>query len=162
MSVSGYQPMKAPQLNVRSYGPAAKWSAENIRSRASSADASEFFLGPKQTGTDWAAAFATASGNSSDEAFKDYVKRNSDKFSGGTLQAMLVQSDLVEWYTQKKKKEIEDLSVSMKKTLDETNSQTGSLLALRSQNILANLNARSSTKSTTSSTATGSTVNITV
>lgn len=73
--------------------------------------AAEIFSGPRQTGTEWAAAFLQATDTTS--AFKDYVQRNIDKFSGNTLKAMLISTDLVDWYQARQQKELADAAKSL-------------------------------------------------
>lgn len=131
---AGYQPLKAPSLQLRTYGVAGKWSSEAVRSRGagssnSTVSGSDFFLGPQQSGTDWAAAFATASGSTTDAAFQDYVKRNADKFSGGVLEAMLTQADLVDWYKAEQQKKIAETQASIQSSLDSIEDDVGSPLA---------------------------------
>jgi hypothetical protein len=162
---AGYQPLKAPATQIRSYGVAGKWSAEAVRSRgvgrgAGNADASEFFLGPKQTGTDWAAAFATASGSSQDAVMQDYVKRNADKFSGSTLEAMLTATGLVDWYKAKKAEEIAKAQEELQKTLD--SADAAGLTSDRTKEILSGLDPAKPAAQPAAAAPAGSTVNVTV
>lgn len=109
---AGYQPIRTPSYTPQLYGTAGKWSAEAVRSRGvTSTNAADLFFGPAQSGTDWAAAFLTAS--STDSAFQDYVKRNHEKFTGGVLEAMLTQADLVDWYQAEQKAKIAELTESI-------------------------------------------------
>jgi hypothetical protein len=131
---AGYQPMKAPAVQIRSYGVAGKWSAEAVRARGVTTNAADLFLGPQQKGTDWAAAFATVSGSGQDAAMQDYVKRNVDKFSGGTLEAMLTATGLVDWYKAKMQADIAKAAEEVQKTLDSVD--TASLMSDRTRDIL--------------------------
>lgn len=122
MSISpyrgGFQPLKAPSLTLRTYGTAGKWSTEAVKARgigaaSGTASASDFFLGPQKTGTDWAAAFSAASASGTDAAMQDYVKRNYEKFSGATLEAMLEATGLVDWYKETMQKQIAAITESL-------------------------------------------------
>lgn len=141
MSISpyraGYQPLKAPAVSIRSYGTAGKWSAEAVRSRGVTTNAADLFLGPQQTGTDWAAVFSGVNGGSQTAALQDYVKRNVDKFSGGTLQAMLEATDLVDWYKQKMQDDIAAAAKSIEASLAEAD--LSSLTSDRTKSIMAAL-----------------------
>lgn len=76
----------------------------------------EIFSGPRQSGTDWAAVFLQSTDNTA--AFKDYVQRNIDKFSGDTLKAMLISTDLIDWYKEKQQKELADAAKSLSDKID--------------------------------------------
>lgn len=167
---AGYQPLKAPVSQIRSYGVASKWSAEAARSRgtgmsAGNANASDFFLGPQQTGTDWAAAFATTAGSSQDAAMQDYVKRNADKFTGATLQAMLTATDLVDWYKAKKAEEIAKAQEDLQATLE--SAESAGLMSDRTKEILTALDPPKPAAAAPAATpavpaAAGSTLDVTV
>lgn len=155
MSISpyraGYQPMKAPAVSIRSYGTAGKWSAEAVRSRGVTTNAADLFLGPQQTGPDWAAVLSGVNGGSQTAALQDYVKRNVDKFSGGTLQAMLEATDLVDWYKQKMQDEIAATAKSIEASLAEAD--LSSLTSDRTKSIMAALSpARAPTTATAATT----------
>ncbi|WP_181707191.1 SGNH/GDSL hydrolase family protein [Chthonobacter rhizosphaerae] len=112
---AGYQPLRSPSYQPKLYGTAGKWSAEAVRTRGTSgATAADLFMGPAQTGPDWAAAFLTAGSN--DSAFSDYVKRNHEKFTGPVLEAMLTQANLVDWYKEEQQKKISELTESIAET----------------------------------------------
>ncbi len=134
---AGYQPLKAPATTIRTYGTAGKWTAEAVRSRSSTANASDLFFGPQQTGPDWAAQFSSINGGAQTDALKDYVKRNVDKFSGGTLQGMLEATGLVDWYKQKMKDDMDAAAKSIQESIDATD--LSSLMSDRSKLIMSSL-----------------------
>lgn len=78
--------------------------------------AAEIFHGPQQSGTQWAAVFLQATDNTA--AFQDYVQRNIDKFSGDTLKAMLISTDLVDWYKERQQKQLADAAKSISEKID--------------------------------------------
>ncbi len=134
---AGYQPLRAPAAEIRTYGTAGKWTAQAVRSRGVSTNASDLFFGPQQTGPDWAAMLSGISGGSQTEALKDYVKRNVDKFSGGTLKGMLEATNLTDWYKQKMQDDMAKTAKSIQDTIDATD--LTSLMSDRSKMIMASL-----------------------
>lgn len=136
---AGYQPIKAPAA-VKAYGVAAKWANGGSARTSTGPTASDLFFGPRTQGTDWNAVFATAFGGTRDTAFSEYVKRNVDKFSGGVLEAMLVQSNLVDWYKEKMQKDAAELAKSLQKTIESVD--LASLQSDRAKDILASLTAK--------------------
>ncbi|BBE70524.1 hypothetical protein [Oharaeibacter diazotrophicus] len=136
---AGYQPIRTPQVSIKTYGVAGKWSSEAVRARSTSgsANANDLFFGPQQTGPDYGAMFATISGDGQTEALKDYVKRNVDKFSGGTLQGMLEATGLVDWYTQRQQEELAKAAKSIQDNIDALD--LSSLRSDRTKQILAGI-----------------------
>jgi hypothetical protein len=131
--------------SVATYGSASKWSMEAVKSRgtsgsSASASANDIFFGPTQTGTDWGAAILTAT--STDDAMADYVKRNYEKFSGGTLEAMLTSTNLVDWYKSEMQKKIADGQKQLADAQDSLNQTTSQMFETsRVQSILSSLAA---------------------
>ena len=76
-----------------------------------SSNAQQVFSGNQQSNYGFAAQFLAATDTSSQ--FQDYVKRNIDKFSGNTLKAMLVSTDLIDWYKQRQQDEIAKAAKSL-------------------------------------------------
>ena len=131
-------PVSYRVATIRTYGTASKWSAEAVRSRGTSAaSADDIFFGPQQSGTDWGAAFLSAT--STDDAMKDYVKRNYSKFTGGTLEAMLDSTGLVDWYKQEMQKQIDETKKSIANNQDSLTLDDTSFNTSRTQSILASL-----------------------
>ncbi len=78
--------------------------------------AQEIFSGPSETaGSQLAAAFLNAT--STDGQFKQFVKQNVDKFSGNTLKAMLVATDLTSWYQDRQQAQLKALAESVQSKL---------------------------------------------
>lgn len=138
-----FEPMRAPKTSIRVYGAAARWAGPQTGPRPGPS-AFDVFSGPRRTGVDWAAAFATASGGATDRAIQEWVKRNVDKFSGPVLQAFLEQTNLVDWYRDKMSKEAEEASRRLQESIDSMNATgDGSLLGGTAQSILRQLSLSS-------------------
>ncbi len=74
--------------------------------------AQEIFSGPSETqGSQLAAAFLNAT--NTDGQLKQFVKQNVDKFSGNTLKAMLVATDLTSWYQARQEAQLKALAQSV-------------------------------------------------
>lgn len=89
------------------------------------ANAQDVFSGNQQSTNTFAAQFLAATDTTSQ--FQDYVKRNVDKFSGNTLKAMLIATDLIDWYQEKQKQDIAAAAKSLADKIDGLQAAGGSL-----------------------------------
>lgn len=93
------------QINSGRYASQSNRQAVARAQNKFTSNAQQIFSGPAETaGSRLAASFLNAT--NTEDQFKQFVKNNVEKFSGNTLKAMLVATDLVDWYQAKQQDEI--------------------------------------------------------